>query len=1255
MYKSPGIDGFTSEWYKILVDDIGECLTTVFNTYVAQGELPDSLKTAQIIVLLKPGRDPTLAESYRPISLISYEAKLFAKVLSNRLAKFLPQLVLDPQVGFVRDRSVAKNLRRILLALEQIKLGKIPSVLISFDAHKAFDRVRWDFMFAVLEAYGIVGFFGEAIKTLYHGPLAEVMANGVASRRFAIARGTRQGCPLSPLLFVLVIDPLIRDIMSSGELGLRLPVGTAVAQLVHESVFASWNCKPGLSRRSWCTPQKQQQETSQTLKGLNQALGIVSRTLLVPFSSSCAFDLKAGWSWDTAVEEQPGTLYCLAEERLAQGSTHGSIHFSLKPAKLDSSGSCGKNSTQTSPIYFLSQNPLAVEPINASQDKAATSAVVLGNHPQTKAWHDASTITDVCSGGDVPEVEIISLLEERLPLYTLRADTVFGYDHDDWLLTPLLPPDNHLDLTTEQIVETLKYFLLCSERVGRVTKTYHDIDAVTNLLEEKERDLELAARIGQSLLKQNQSLTERNEFLEEQLDVAKEETAQLRHEVSMRDDLLHVFTNSTEESEPAPAISPPLRRCESSFALQYHFQLDGLQQKLKELDEENQRLRSKASSIAHETSQYEEQEEELMMDCVEQFAEASRQVALLSEELVRKAEDTARQQEEISQLLARIVDLQQKCRTCSAESEELQQHLSAAKEVQQQLQTELQDLQEKYAECKDMLNEAREEVKMLRNRSVPNSTVNCYSSLNIFPLDSLAAEIEGTMRKGLDSSAPSEHRSYRRVFETVKTINQVSKGRSCCPSPHTLPNSRPSSEVPSAVSSRPSSPHTGCPESESAGGEPRPDSAQPYSQEQKLGMPGTPGSQDLVAALQQLSAQQVAGSLEAAEQDLKLRKDVDSSSGFLTPNESILSTGTNYSGSSGLTGGSGFSCSSRSYLPDKLQIIKPLEGSVTLHHWQQLAKPNLGGILDFRPGVLTKDFRQLDVDNSKVYNLNDLEEDDVDISFFQAGATSIAGKAMENTNVSCSINNLPQTPSTYTITTCHILHSANEITKVTPRWSWDTAVEEQPGTLYCLAEERLAQGSTHGSIHFSLKPAKLDSSGSCGKNSTQTSPIYFLSQNPLAVEPINASQDKAATSAVVLGNHPQTKAWHDASTITDVCSGGDVPEVEIISLLEERLPLYTLRADTVFGYDHDDWLLTPLLPPDNHLDLTTEQIVETLKYFRKCPVAVGLAPSVHVRVVGYSYKEHKNCHIGSNQRPNKPSLEFPTVANPCYKYRTGSY
>ncbi|XP_074705533.1 huntingtin-associated protein 1 isoform X2 [Strix aluco] len=523
--------------------------------------------------------------------------------------------------------------------------------------------------------------------------------------------------------------------------------------------------------------------------------------------------------------------------------------------------------------------------------------------------------------------------------------------------------------------------VLCAERVVRITKTYHDIDAVTNLLDEKERDLELAARIGQSLLKQNRSLTERNELLEEQLELAKEEIAQLRHEVSMRDDLLHFYTTTTEESEPTSATSTPLRRHESSLSLQQYFQYDTLQQKLKCLEEENQKLRMEAASIATKTSQYEDQEQQLMIDCVEQFSEASQQVVYLSDELARKAEDTARQQEEISQLLAQVVDLQHKCRTYGSEVEELQQHLALAKEVQQQLRMELRDLQEKYAECGGMLQEAQEEVKNLRGRSLPNSTVSRYGATSLLPVDSLAAEIKGMMRKGTDSSS-SDYRSYLRVFETVKAVNQAAKAKSCSESPHNMPGSKQLSAAPSGGAS---TPRTVCSGSEGT---------------------RAPGQQDLEAAVQRLSAQQQSHASEErsffeAEREHKLwrLRDGEGSSGFLTPDESIVSTGTNYSGGSELTAGSGFSLGSLTYLPDKLQIVKPLEGSVTLHHWQQLARPNLGGILVPRPGVLTKDFRQLDTDLEEVYSLNDLEEDDVDASSFQLLPTSVPTKAKERPGV----------------------------------------------------------------------------------------------------------------------------------------------------------------------------------------------------------------------------------------------------------------
>lgn len=81
----------------------------------------------------------------------------------------------------------------------------------------------------------------------------------------------------------------------------------------------------------------------------------------------------------------------------------------------------------------------------------------------------------------------------------------------------------------------------------------------------------------------------------------------------------------------------------------------------------------------------------------------------------------------------------------------------------------------------------------------------------------------------------------------------------------------------------------------------------------------------------------------------------------------------------------------------------------------------------------------------------------------------------------------------------------------------------------------------------------------------------------------------------------------------DVCNSTDLPEVEIISLLEEQLPHYKLRADTIYGYDHDDWLHTPLVAPDSpSLDLTTEQIEETLKYFREYRYSIHTNTCSHI-------------------------------------------
>ncbi|XP_038615169.1 trafficking kinesin-binding protein 1 isoform X1 [Tachyglossus aculeatus] len=583
-----------------------------------------------------------------------------------------------------------------------------------------------------------------------------------------------------------------------------------------------------------------------------------------------------------------------------------------------------------------------------------------------------------------------------------------------------------------------------------MTKTYNDIDAVTRLLEEKERDLELAARIGQSLLKKNKTLTERNELLEEQVEHIREEVSQLRHELSMKDELLQFYTSAAEESEPESVCSTPLKRNESSSSVQNYFHLDTLQKKLKDLEEENVVLRSEASQLKTETITFEEKEQQLVNDCVKELRDANVQIASITEELAKKTEDAARQQEEITHLLSQIVDLQKKAKACAVENEELVQHLGAAKDAQRQLTAELRELEDKYAECMEMLHEAQEELKNLRNKTMPNTISRRYHSLGLFPMDSLAAEIEGSMRKELQMEEPeSPDITYqKRVFETVRNVNQVVKQRSLTPSPMNIPGSNQSSAMNSIISSCVSTPRSSLyggditnividnktnsiileTESSDTGSE---------DKNKKPGTPGTPGSNDLETALRRLSLRRENYLSERRffeeEQERKLRELAEKGelhSGSLTPTESIMSLGT-HSRFSEFTGFSGMSISSRSYLPEKLQIVKPLEGSVTLHHWQQLAQPHLGGILDPRPGVVTKGFRTLDVDQDEVYCLNDFEEDESgDISY--KGLTTSTPVQHSETSAHHPGKCMSQTNSTFTFTTCRILHPSDELTRVTP-------------------------------------------------------------------------------------------------------------------------------------------------------------------------------------------------------------------------------
>uniref|UniRef100_A0A2R8ZXS7 Huntingtin associated protein 1 n=1 Tax=Pan paniscus TaxID=9597 RepID=A0A2R8ZXS7_PANPA len=239
------------------------------------------------------------------------------------------------------------------------------------------------------------------------------------------------------------------------------------------------------------------------------------------------------------------------------------------------------------------------------------------------------------------------------------------------------------------------------------------------VLLQRERDLNTAARIGQSLVKQNSVLMEENSKLEALLGSAKEEILHLRHQVNLRDELLQLYSDSDEEDEDEdeeeeeeeeqeeeeaeedqqcahPCDAPKLILQEALLHQHHCPQLEALQEKLRLLEEENHQLREEASQL----DTLEDEEQMLILECVEQFSEASQQMAELSEVLVLRLENYERQQQEVARLQAQVLKLQQRCRMYGAETEKLQKQLASEKEIQMQLQEEetLPGFQETLAE-----------------------------------------------------------------------------------------------------------------------------------------------------------------------------------------------------------------------------------------------------------------------------------------------------------------------------------------------------------------------------------------------------------------------------------------------------------------------------------------------------------------------------------------------------------------------------
>ncbi len=215
--KSPGCDGLTPEFYKHFWPVIKNLYMKMIKETQEKGELPYSLRKALLALLFKKG-DDTLLKNYRPISLTNYDYKILCFALANRLQKVLKDIIHEDQSGYIKGRYIGSNARLIEDYFEHCQNFNIPGILLLLDFEKAFDSVEWNFMISVLEKFNFGKGFINWVKILYNKPIISIKNNGWISEDIKLSRGVRQGCPLSALLFVLVVEIMGIQIRKNDEI-----------------------------------------------------------------------------------------------------------------------------------------------------------------------------------------------------------------------------------------------------------------------------------------------------------------------------------------------------------------------------------------------------------------------------------------------------------------------------------------------------------------------------------------------------------------------------------------------------------------------------------------------------------------------------------------------------------------------------------------------------------------------------------------------------------------------------------------------------------------------------------------------------------------------------------------------------------------------------------------------------------------------------------------------------------------------------
>ena len=224
--KSPGPDRLPNQFYRVFASTLAPVLANVYNESKEAGHLPESLRQGIISVLYKK-KDRDDPRNYRPITLLNNDYKILMRILTVRMNEAVVQFVSRDQNGFIPDGFIAENVMRLQLVQDMIEEEDLEALFVFLDMEKAFDRCSWEFLLEGLEAVGFDASFIDYIKLAYaphtpgqpdRRPSRQMYVNGFLGPSFTLGSGVAQGCPISPLLFLIIAEPLTRLINANPNI-----------------------------------------------------------------------------------------------------------------------------------------------------------------------------------------------------------------------------------------------------------------------------------------------------------------------------------------------------------------------------------------------------------------------------------------------------------------------------------------------------------------------------------------------------------------------------------------------------------------------------------------------------------------------------------------------------------------------------------------------------------------------------------------------------------------------------------------------------------------------------------------------------------------------------------------------------------------------------------------------------------------------------------------------------------------------------